>query len=391
MRILQLISSGGFYGAESVLLNLSTELKRCGHECQLGVFENAHNPNAEMARRAQESGLDTTVIPCIGRVDWGAVRAIRALAQGGLVDLIHTHGYKADLYAYMAMRRSDVPLVATCHSWPGKDRSMRFYGWMDRFMLRYFDCVAAVSESTKAKLLAAGHASNRVTKISNGVPIGDVRDRAGASQGDTVGNRLRIGTVGRLSREKGHTVLLKAAKKLSSEHPKALFLFAGDGPERQVLERETRELGLEEQVVFTGVRHDLAGFYESLDVFVMPSLHEALPMALLEAMAAGLAVVATIVGDISHVLSNGETGLLVAPGDVEALAKNIGALLCDAHLRQRLGGRARARVRTNYSAERMAEQYLKLYDQALRRRVPRLVHATTARPDDFLASHDGRS
>jgi len=147
MKILQLISSGGFYGAESVLLNLSVELQRSGHTCMVGVFENAKNANTEVGARAEIAGLAVRRIPCRSRFDWQTVRQIQKIIEEDGIDLVHAHGYKADFYALLAARLAEVPVTATCHNWLGKSRSMRAYARLDRYLLRFFDGVAAVSRS----------------------------------------------------------------------------------------------------------------------------------------------------------------------------------------------------------------------------------------------------
>jgi glycosyltransferase involved in cell wall biosynthesis len=375
MRILQLISSGGFYGAESVLLNLANELKRSEHECVLGVFENTQNPNTEVARRAQESGLRTALIPCRGQVDRQAVQAIRSLVQDEKVDLVHTHGYKADMYGYLATRRLGLPLVATCHSWVGQSLSMRLYARLDRVALRHFDCVAAVSEKVAGQLLAGGLKPSRVAKIPNGIPVRDAPSQVRGLRQDTWGTDPVVGTVGRISREKGLDVLLQAATRICNKHRRVHFVLVGDGPDRPVLERIARQSGLEGNVVFTGAKRDMSGVYESFDVFVQPSLQEGMPMALLEAMAVGVAVVASRVGDIPSVIVNETTGLLVPPGDPGELERALRVLLSDPERRRRMGENARNLVRESFSASRMTQQYLRLYDQVLRQRFPDALEA----------------
>src|SRR5580700_12078966 len=145
MKILQLISSGGFYGAESVLLNLSVELQRSGHTCIVGVFENSRNANTEVGARAEIAGLAVRRIPCRSRLDWQTVREIQKIIEEDGIDLVHAHGYKADFYALLAARLAEVPVTATCHNWLGESRSMRSYARLDRYLLRFFDGVAAVS------------------------------------------------------------------------------------------------------------------------------------------------------------------------------------------------------------------------------------------------------
>src|SRR5450432_2359471 len=120
VRVLQLISSGGFYGAENMLLNLAASQKRMGLcEPRLLLFYNVNQPNEELYRRAMSLGLDVRMLRCEGRADLRAIKEIREYIRTEKIDLIHTHGYKADLYGYLAARTESKPIVATCHNWVG--------------------------------------------------------------------------------------------------------------------------------------------------------------------------------------------------------------------------------------------------------------------------------
>lgn len=367
MRILQLISSGGLYGAESVLLNLSLELQRLGHSCSVAVFENSQNPNTELAQRAESLGLTTRRISCRGQFDWSAVRTIRSIAVEESIDLIHAHGYKADFYAYAASRPLGLPLVATCHNWPGRSMTMRFYASLDQFVLRRFDRVAAVSERV-AEQLQQPKSHGRVQQIANGVPTPGSPSAARLAPVTSMRNGLVVGTVGRLSSEKGLSFLVQAAQKLSHDFPDTLYVLVGDGTERAALESQVRVLGLTGRVIFEGERSDMQGVYASFDVFVLASLTEGMPMVVLEAMAARLPVVATRVGAIPQLIPDASFGILVEPGNAEALAEGIGTLLRDAALREHVGQNAQDRVQQFFSSARMAERYVEIYHQAFKHR-----------------------
>jgi glycosyltransferase involved in cell wall biosynthesis len=183
-----------------------------------------------------------------------------------------------------------------------------------------------------------------------------------------------IGTVGRLSREKGLSYLIKAAEKIIKEHPEAVFLVVGDGPLRESLEMETREgsaageAGKEaswRSFIFTGFRSDTPAMFAVMDVFVLPSLTEGLPMALLEAMASEKPIVATKVGAIPQVIENEVSGLLVEPGDAEAIAGAIERLLTNSREAKELGKNAYMRVSEGFSSQKMIREYVSLYTQLL--------------------------
>src|SRR5262245_15063623 len=154
MRVLQLISSGGYYGAESMLLNLCVSQQRAGCHSTLALFYNDHRPNVELYEQAGRHGLQARIVRCHGKADWRAIREIRELIREGAVDLVHTHGYKADVYGYLAARRENKPVVATCHNWLGGTPSLGIYNFLDRVVLKKFDAVAAVSGPIAERLVA---------------------------------------------------------------------------------------------------------------------------------------------------------------------------------------------------------------------------------------------
>ncbi|MGC2769718.1 MAG: glycosyltransferase [Candidatus Acidiferrum sp.] len=367
MKILQLISSGGFYGAESVLLNLSVELQRSGHTCMVGVFENAKNANTEVGARAEIAGLAVRRIPCRSRFDWQTVRQIQKIIEEDGIDLVHAHGYKADFYALLAARLAEVPVTATCHNWLGESWSMRAYARLDRYLLRFFDGVAAVSNSVAEQLEHTG-TRQRMRVIANGVPTRGPGIESRLADQIRKGDRLVVGAVGRLSLEKGAAVLIEAASKICPDFPQAFFVVVGDGPLRSSVEAGVRELGITGQFLFTGERNDVDQIYRSFDVYVLPSFQEGMPMALLEAMAAGLPVVATKVGGVPDLVCDPSVGTLVEPGDPTAFAAGIRGLLSDQSRRERMGSNARRRVEDHFSAAAMARNYGELYQEALLRR-----------------------
>jgi glycosyltransferase involved in cell wall biosynthesis len=171
-------------------------------------------------------------------------------------------------------------------------------------------------------------------------------------------------TVARLDEQKGHRYLLEAAAQI----PPAQFVLAGDGPLRASLEAQARSLGVEERVKFLGYRSDIADLLADCDVFVLPSLYEGLPLSILEAMSAGKPVIATHIGGTDEAVIAGETGLLVPPANPTALATAIRSVLADRPLAQRLASAGRARVEQEFSATKMVQQVIAVYDELLAKR-----------------------
>jgi glycosyltransferase involved in cell wall biosynthesis len=366
MKILQIISSGGMYGAESVILNLAHALSEAAHLSFLGVFANASNPNLQLYEKAVHEGIDSCLIPCKAQVDHAAIVRIRELAVRTGADVLHAHGYKADIYAYLAFRNRGLPLLSTCHNWLDEDWRVHLYGVADRYVLRRFTRVVAVSHEVKERLLRAGVPPERVTLIPNGIdvrPFEVTRPLVGTEWGEQ--RPPVIGQVGRLSWEKGTDIFLHAAAEVLHTFPNASFVVAGDGPERTSLERLVDDLKIRRSVSLLGRRDDMPSVYRSFDMMVSSSRQEGLPVAILEGMASGLPIIATAVGEVPKLVRNDDTGVLLLPGDSGPLASAIMGLLGDRERCKRLGSAARQLISRDYSAQKMTAEYLRVYADAL--------------------------
>ena len=200
--------------------------------------------------------------------------------------------------------------------------------------------------------------------IPNGIDLArfsDTRPAEDLREGKT--GELVVGFVGRLVKEKGCAVLLAVAADCIAEFPKSRFVITGEGPERESLETLSKQLRLKQNVHFTGRREDMPAVYAAFDVCVLPSFVEAMPMTILEAMAAGNPVIATRIGEIPTTVENETTGILVAPNDARELREAILRLLRDGNLRRSMGQSGRARVQRHFSVERMSQSYVEIYRQ----------------------------
>jgi len=366
MKVLHIISSGGMYGAEAVILNLARTLRDGPHRCALGVFSNSANPNLQLHDIALKEGFDSHLIPCRGQIDRTAIASIRKLANQTGADVVHAHGYKADLYVYFALRRTGVPLVSTCHTWYDTDLFVSIYGMADRYALRKYTRVAAVSDEVKQRLLKAGVGEDIIRTVRNGIDLSPFDGAILAHREWRAAERaLVVGLVGRLAWEKGVDLFLEAAAEVLAEIPQTRFKVVGEGPDREKLERLIDRLNIRESVTLLGRREDMASQYASMDIMVSSSRQEGLPLAVLEGMASGLALVATAVGEIPRVVVDGRTGLLAPAPDAGSLAAGISELLQNPEKRKRLGAAARQLIEEEYSAARMTADYLRVYQEAI--------------------------
>jgi glycosyltransferase involved in cell wall biosynthesis len=344
MRVLQLISSAGYYGAENMLVNLSAALARQGIEVTVGALQ--HDAEPEVLLRARERDLWTRAFPCHGRLDFSCARNLAAYVRERRIDIIHTHGYKANLYSQLA--RTDARQVATCHNWAVRSGALGVYSLLDRLALRRVPAIAAVSDNVAQRLADFGLKPPQVRVIANGIEVSRFAD---ARPSLNFGKPF-IGCVSRLTAGKGLDILLTAFTQLPSHFHLAIV---GSGELDAPLRAQAATLGIADRVHFTGPRTDMPEIYASLDAFLLPSFDEGMPMTVLEAMAAGLPVVATTVGAIQLLGDN--RGWLVPPGDSAALAAAIPEALANTERPRH----ARAHVQTTYSSDAMAAAYLTLY------------------------------
>jgi glycosyltransferase involved in cell wall biosynthesis len=366
VKVLQLISSGGYYGAENMLLNLCASQEQSGCQNSLLIFYNVHVPNVEFYERARRRGLSVRMVHCNGRADWRAVRQIEEYIQEDGVDLVHTHGYKADLYGYLAAWRCHKPVVATCHNWVGGTAALGIYNHLDRMVLKKFNALVAVSDAVGHRLHAFGVPTEKIKTIANGIDV-TAFERAQPlpllkAEGNTV-----VGVVARLDLQKGFEYLLHAARELCKTFHDLKIVIVGEGPDRNAIEEMIQQYGLQSSVVLAGQQSNMPAVYAAMDMFVLPSLNEGLPMTVLEAMAASKPVIATRVGAIPSVIKDGENGLLVNAKDPEGLQNAIASLLSDPERSRRMGDQAHAWVSQNYTSEAMALKYREMYEEVLGR------------------------
>ncbi|MHB9154960.1 MAG: glycosyltransferase [Endomicrobiales bacterium] len=368
MRIVQLISSSGFYGAENMVLELSQGLRGSGHEVIVANLGAPHKKREKIIEKAAEMRLPFAEIPCRGRLDVMSVKNLKRIVEEHGVEIVHSHGYNSNFYALWARNGAGTKLVATCHNWLGESARMKYYRYLDKLVIRKFDRVVTVSRLLRQEIAASGVAPERVTTIHNGIsahPRKPGASREALRREHGIGGNVRVvGTVGRLSPEKGHAFLLEAAREVTRRCPGVAFVLVGDGPARRSLESKAAALGMGGRVIFAGNRDNVADYLELFDLFVLPSLKEGLPMALLEAMRAGKPVVATKVGEVPLVVG-GEAGILVEPGETRPLSGAILSLLEDGQRAAAMAGASRAAVRRRFSSERMTEEYITLYGKLL--------------------------
>ena len=290
-----------------------------------------------------------------------AVRFYRYLRQEQ-IDVVQCFDFYSNIFAIPIARLARVPIVlgARREESTAKTPMQRR---AQRWVYRLATGVVANADSIRDLLIKGeGIQPDRVWTIPNGLDL-DVFDVVAAqSRYRRQGHLVQLAVIANLRPEKGHGVLLDAIAGLVAHHPKFRLLIAGNGPMRGAIEAHIRRLHLEATAELVGEVHDVPAFLSSVDGVILPSIaNEGFPNAVMEAMAASLPVVATDSGGTRELVVEGETGFIVPPGDVEALASRVGLLCRDGELRRKMGEAGRWRIVRQFTTQQMARRYESLY------------------------------
>lgn len=296
----------------------------------------------------------------------GAYQIIK-FARRKNIDILHLHGYKGNiLFGFIPKSFMSIPRVTTLHGWTATGSSftrMSVYERIDAISLSSMDAVIIVNDIMQEHPRIKGR-NLRLHIVPNGIPANDPHllslklDRKIVNFCD---KEPLIGTIGRLSPEKGHQFLIEAIKHLKPDFPALRLLIIGEGRLRKYLERQTASLGLRKCVRFAGYCEHAWRYFSLMNLFVLPSLTEGLPVTLLEAMRENCPILATRVGGIPAALDNGEAGLLVSPGNALEIAEGVAKVLTqkkDTHARCE---KAKSIFKKRFSSDKMAKQYVEIY------------------------------
>jgi len=388
-RVLQLVDNLAVGGAQEVVRTLAEHLSAEG--CDVRVCALGDGP---LRAGIEAAGIPVITLP--GRHSsvvhpraFAAEMAQLRRSLGGLVDryridIVQTHLLRSLDFLVLSLKSGrDLKVYWTFHNanFDLRRDHLQGHGWLlgpkrrAHHLLyalgaRRADGLIAVAPEVRSAILSTmrGVPADKIAVIPNGVDTRRYRrrgerEKTRAALGLAASDQA-VAVVATFKEQKGHRYLIEAAATLAADFPRLRYLLIGDGQLRDDLERRIAATGLAGQFQLLGLRPDVPDLLAAADLFVLPSLWEGLPMALVEAMAAGLPVVATEVSGTRGVVVHGETGLLVPPGDGAALARAITALLCDPVLAAGMGVAGRRRVETHYSARKQAADHLALFTSA---------------------------
>ncbi len=365
IKVLEMIDQPFLGGGQKTLLSLVRHLDR--KKFSVSVCSQDSGPLVEEVKK---NGIVHFPISFSKKFKWRIIREISSILLNNRFDILHTHGGIAGFYGRWAAKKCRTRVVV--HTLHGIHylhyRNLllkQITIFLERIFSRFTDALVFVCDSDREKGKKLKLApQTKMHLIRNGIDLPPVREEDVLARRKELGLNLSqpvLGTVARLHRQKGIIYLLQAAAKIQRSFPEAKIFVVGGGPLRQRLQRERQRLGVDKFLFFLGERKDAAEILSLFDIFILPSLWEGLPYVLIEAASAGKPIVATDVDGVKEVITNGETGVLVAARNSEKLAEAVISLLRNRDHAAKLGEKAKKTIPSHFSLSRMIEETQELY------------------------------
>jgi glycosyltransferase involved in cell wall biosynthesis len=360
-KVLYLCEGSGFAGAESYTLNLIRKMASLGVTCLVATCY--EGPLKDWLEKES-----CKAVSLHGRNNWKSVREIIKIVATEEVEVLHCVDLKSAIVGGVAsVFMKGVKTVATVHGLPEPYRDLRrnlkymfsltIYFLFLRMLFDGIICVSKDLRDRMERIIGPG----KIRVIHNGI---DVEASERVNQKPTDANRkIKIGTVGRLDSVKGHIYFLEAAKDIIKDRDDVIFQIVGSGPLEKDLKEKAKSLGVADKVHFLGFRPDARSLIADMDIFVLPSLHEGIPYVLLEAMACSKPVICSDVGGVKEVVKNNDDGILLRPGDPDAISVAIRQSLLELNHTDSMGQKARQKIEAEFSSVTMANNTLCFYKE----------------------------
>jgi len=364
-RILLMTRSLHLGGAERVVVHLARRLDPARFQVEVCCTHEA----GVLAGELERAGLEVRMLGGNGRSRFAKPFELAKLIRGGRYDVAHSHGTSALMVLGPVAWTPGLPPLAHTFHFGNYPHIAKRYLAAERVFCKFYARLVAVGETQRQAILRYHRPDPaRLRTIWNGVDPLEVPDPASLSRRrrEVLGiedGTFAVGTVAVLSRQKGVSDILRAAKAFEPARSPVRFFVVGGGPLLEDLRAEAKELGVTPQVTFTGWRSDALELLPLFDAFLLPSLWEGFSMVILEAMAAGLPVIASRVGDNAIAVENGSSGLLVPPGDSGAIESAVASLASDPSRARAMGQRGRERFLREFHADRMIAAHEALYEE----------------------------
>jgi glycosyltransferase involved in cell wall biosynthesis len=363
-RILHVRNSDLYGSPERLIIGQCRQIQEFEWVVATFVRDGGMNRFAEESARA---GIETFAIPEKRLADTAIIGRLRRIIKDRQIDMVVSHDYKATTVSWLATRGLGTALVACYHGETSEDAKVRLYNVVDSIMLRKMLRVIAVSHFTRNHLISRGIREKRIVVIPNAIDASTLSDVAPIRE--PIGSRpIRLIAAGRFSREKGLDILLDALPTVTNDAPAFKLYLYGKGPEESNLRKQVEILGLTEIVEFCGFVDDIAPVFRTMDMLVMTSRSEGMPLIILEAWKERLGVVATAVGGIPEMIESEKNGILIDSPDVMKVSQALVAAMKNMEGIAMLGRRGFELLKETYNYDQQAVALASLYREVLTER-----------------------
>lgn len=369
IRVVQIVEDMKVGGQESIIASLTRGLDPAIFDVRVWCTR----AGGQVADELRAEGFDVQILGLVGMRRLQDVLALTKRLRDEAIDVVHTHAWGGGLVGRSAALYARTPVVVG-HVHGIYNYISKLHLLIDSALSRASTLTICCSQAARDFMLSnQAVPGEKVTVIYNGIDLSPFHARSSEGKQATrqelgIGERDPVvGAVGHLVAHKGHEHLIQAFPKVLESHPRCRLLLIGDGRRRERLARLAHDLGVADQTIFTGVRRDVPRLLSTMDVFVLPSLNEALGLAIIEAMASRVPVVASKVGGIPEVVRHRETGLLVEPASPQQLADAVLEILHGPKLAQSMSQAGLDRCRAEFSVESMVAKIAYLYQKSLAR------------------------
>ncbi|ACM21308.1 glycosyltransferase [Geotalea daltonii FRC-32] len=372
-KVLHLIASHKIGGAERLLIAFAQAVDLNRFDVVLGIFVRPDHENDLLWQEAKKLKIPLEPVVIRSAFDFNQLHDIYAIIKKHKPDVIHTHGYKTNILAFLFAKLFNIKAVSTVHGGLHAERLItRFLYWVNLQCLRRFDKIIAVSDAVKSGLEKCGIGADKITVIKNIPAVSSCRSPVTTSARSKLGippQAKLVGFIGRLEKVKGGAQFIDAALSALETRSDLYFIIIGDGSQKAVLEESVAKSGHSAHFRFAGFISDPTEVFSSLDLYVLSSLDEGIPLTVLEAMCLGVPVIATRVGGVPEVISDGINGILLPPDDAPAMAAAISNILTDDTVRNSMVSRAKKDIAAKYDVGTWIAKIESLYESGAQSRL----------------------
>lgn len=366
--IVHIVSANDVFGPEKTTINECKALLKLGWNCKIvNIWSTSDIP---FSGKVKAAGISYECIVTTKAFDINTIKSIKKICSDLTDSIIHSHGYKADIYTLLSTRSLKIARTTTIHGWTSEDFKVRIYEKLQAFSWRFFDRVFCVSKSYRDIAIKRGIPQKKLHMLHNGILIEEKtkeshNNESSFEQYPIKNDDVIIGIVGRLGIEKDHKLFLEIASQVSKSCDNVKYLIVGEGLEFNNLKEYTATLGLNGKVIFTGHLNNMDVVYKRMDIMVICSHREGLPNVLLEAMLNRVPVVSIDVGGIPEVIEDGISGVLIRNRVPASFSKPVIEFVEDKNKRAILGDAARKRIISAFTFENRMKNVIQHYESIL--------------------------